>query len=447
MAELQSPTTATDPTTAKSYPAPQTLSPNLTLQAPLTRRGHGPGLILVVDHYAALEKREGCLDPPPLVKWAEEGFAVAMVLVPGKAEDGGEFPLQRAVEALRGMKECDGGEDGGFGIISYLTRLPFYIEEAISLSPSIKAITSHAGRPFTSLNPEAHTLPPQLLHIAGPPSPRRESMSILPDVDVHIQPQPQPSTAAPSKATPVKTYRYLTAPKDSSWILPADDAYHAPSASLAHTRTLQFLKPLLNGPYFDLEAIWEEHCQYEFSERSVAKTMSTMVAEPYVNHIPTLTGGIGKERLTAFYTQHFIFSNPEDTALDLVSRTVGIDRVVDEFVFTATHVREIEWLLPGIPPTGRPLEIPFTAVVAVRGDRLCHEHIFWDQGTVLRQLGLLPEWVGFPYPVEGASGGLGKRVEVRLPVVGSEAARKLVDEGSVESNGLMGVGWREVDDA
>lgn len=100
----------------------------------------------------------------------------------------------------------------------------------------------------------------------------------------------------------------------------------------------------MGGPYFDLEEIWEEHVLYEFGERAVEKTMATMVQEPYVNHVPTLTGGIGRKSLTEFYAQHFIFNNPEDTALELVSRTVGVDRVIDEFVFSFTHDREIDWL-------------------------------------------------------------------------------------------------------
>lgn len=82
----------------------------------------------------------------------------------------------------------------------------------------------------------------------------------------------------------------------------------------------------------------------------------------------------------------------------------------------------------------------------MRGDRLCHEHISWDQGTVLRQLGLLPEYVTFPYEIEGAKAPEGKRYEIRLPVVGAEGARKLVDEGCEVSNGLMGEVWKVVDD-
>lgn len=126
--------------------------------------------------------------------------------------------------------------------------------------------------------------------------------------------------------------------------IPSHSDFSSSPASVAHTRSLSFLKPLTHGPWFDLEAIWDEHCKYEFGERAVEKTMATMVQEPYVNHIPTMTGGIGRERLTNFYRHHFIFSNPDDTALELVSRTVGIDRVIDEFVFKFTHDREIPWL-------------------------------------------------------------------------------------------------------
>lgn len=139
-----------------------------------------------------------------------------------------------------------------------------------------------------------------------------------------------------------KIHDYPTA--DSFFVLPSHKSFHPSSASVSHTRTLSFLKPLMGGPYFDLEAIWEEHTLYEFGERAVEKTMSTMVQEPYVNHIPTMTGGIGREKLTSFYRNHFIFNNPDDTALELVSRTVGIDRVIDEFIFTFTHDKMIDWL-------------------------------------------------------------------------------------------------------
>ncbi|KAF8192419.1 hypothetical protein BJ912DRAFT_260489 [Pholiota molesta] len=103
-----------------------------------------------------------------------------------------------------------------------------------------------------------------------------------------------------------------------------------------------------------------------------------------------MTGGVGRENLTAFYRDHFIFSNPADAHLQVVSRTVGPDRVVDEFVYHLTHDRTVDWLLPNVPPTGKKLSIPMMAVVNIRGDRLYNEHIWWDHATALRQAGILP---------------------------------------------------------
>ncbi|KAH3948293.1 hypothetical protein HBH53_104540 [Parastagonospora nodorum] len=425
---------ATPPSAPHSYPEPQAISPQITLQAPLSRRGKGPGLVLVLDTSALIDKSEKHLDPPPLQKWAEEGFAVVQLVVPGKVEDGGEFPLKKALEILKGCEACE--FDKGVGLISYLYRIPFYLEQATYIAPEIKALISYGGKTFSTLNETASSsIPPQLIHVSGPSVPRRKSVSLTPE-----------SQKSKQFEGVVKTYRYDDAKEDSGWVLPADENYHKRSAGIAHTRSLGFLKKALDGPWFDLEAVWEEHTLYEFGERDVDKTMATMVDQPYVNHIPTMTGGIGKERLTSFYTHHFVFSNPPDTSLSLVSRTVGIDRVIDEFIFSLTHTSEVPWLIPGIPPTGKKLDIPFTSIVALRGDRLCHEHISWDQATVLKQLGLLPEYVGFPYAIDGEEAPEGKRYEVALPVVGSEGSRKLVDEGSEESNALMGRKWRVVDE-
>ena len=169
------------------------------------------------------------------------------------------------------------------------------------------------------------------------------------------------------------------------------------------------------------------------------KTMATMVQGPYVNHVPTLTGGIGRELLTKFYTNHFVYTNPTDIETELISRSTGIDRVIDEFIFKCTHDQPLDWLIPGIPPTGRKLEIPFMAVVNIRGDRLYHEHISWDQGTVLSQLGLLPEYLPIPYQLPGyqdSSGAL-QKLEYKIPVVGADTARKMRDKESVASNDLI----------
>jgi carboxymethylenebutenolidase len=100
---------------------------------------------------------------------------------------------------------------------------------------------------------------------------------------------------------------------------------------------------------------------------------------------------------------------------------------------------------PGIPPTGKRLEIPFTAIVNIRGDRLYHEHIAWDQGTVLAQLGLLPEYLPYPYALpDGRKPAEGKKFEYRLPVAGVGTAEKMRDKNSVESNEMFAFKVREV---
>jgi len=171
-----------------------------------------------------------------------------------------------------------------------------------------------------------------------------------------------------------------------------------------------------SGPSYDLEALWERHCLYEFGERDVPKTMATMVDEPYVNHIPTMTGGVGAKELARFYRHHSVNSNPKDTKIVSVSRTVGADRLVDEVLFCFTHDVEIDWMLPGIAPTGKYVEVPLVAIIHFRGDKLVHEHIYWDQASVLAQIGLLDPQL--------------------YPIAGREQAKKLVDE-SLPSNSLM----------
>ncbi len=169
-------------------------------------------------------------------------------------------------------------------------------------------------------------------------------------------------------------------------------------------------------PEYDLAVLWEEHLRHEFETRDVDATMATMVDEPYVNHIPTMTGGVGHDQLKRFYKYHFIGGNPPDTELVPVSRTVGADQVVDELLFRFTHTSEVDWMLPGVEPTGRRVEIPLVAIVKFADGKVAHEHIYWDQASVLVQIGLLDPQ--------------------HLPVAGAETALKVVDN-TRPSNELM----------
>src|SRR5438034_1772183 len=141
-------------------------------------------------------------------------------------------------------------------------------------------------------------------------------------------------------------------------------------------------------PKADLARLWEEHTKHEFSTRDTDSTLATMVEDAYVNHVPVLTGGAGKSALHRFYSEDFIPKMPPDTVLTPVSRTVGEDQLVDEMIFSFTHNVEMPWMLPGVPPTNRRVEIPLVGVVRFRDGKLAHEHIYWEQGSLLKQSGL-----------------------------------------------------------
>jgi carboxymethylenebutenolidase len=165
-----------------------------------------------------------------------------------------------------------------------------------------------------------------------------------------------------------------------------------------------------------LSDLWDEHVRDEFVLRDADAALATMVDDAYVNHVPVMTGGFGKEELSEFYAYHFIPKMPADTTIVPVSRTIAGDRLVDEMVLRFTHSIEIDWMLPGIAPTGRPVEVPAVTIVQFRDGKLAHEHIYWDQASVLVQLGLLDVST--------------------LPVAGAETAEKVLDPRR-PSNALM----------
>ena len=165
-----------------------------------------------------------------------------------------------------------------------------------------------------------------------------------------------------------------------------------------------------------LRKLWEQHVQFEFSTRNTEDTLATMVEDAYVNHIPVLTGGVGRDELREFYSKRFIPQMPPDTEMTPVSRTIGEDQLVDEMVFKFTHSIRMDWMLPGVTPTGKRVEVPLVAIVRFRDGKLAHEHIYWDQASVLVQIGLID-----------AS---------KLPVAGVESAHKVLDP-TLPANELM----------
>jgi carboxymethylenebutenolidase len=167
----------------------------------------------------------------------------------------------------------------------------------------------------------------------------------------------------------------------------------------------------------DLGAVFDDHVAAEFVDMDLDATMATMTDDPYVNHVPVMTGGVGVEGVRRFYGDHFIGKWPQDIEITPVSRTVGESQVVDELVLSFTHDIEMDQLLPGIAPTGKPVRLAFCVVVGFEGGRVAHEHIYWDQASLLVQVGLLDR--------------------AGLPVTGAEQAANVLDPSAHRLNELI----------
>jgi carboxymethylenebutenolidase len=137
-------------------------------------------------------------------------------------------------------------------------------------------------------------------------------------------------------------------------------------------------------------------------------TMATMTADPHLHNVPTMVGGTGHEGVRNFYKNHLVGKFfPPDVKMTNVSSTVSDNQIVDELVISFTHTVAIDWMLPDVAPTGKPVEVAFAVIVGFEDGKISHEHIYWDQASVLVQLGLLD-------PTD-------------LPVVGAESARKILE--------------------
>ncbi|WP_444910698.1 nuclear transport factor 2 family protein [Microbulbifer sp. TRSA005] len=138
-----------------------------------------------------------------------------------------------------------------------------------------------------------------------------------------------------------------------------------------------------------LVTVWETHTAAEFELKDADAAIATMTDNPVLIHVPVNTGATGKEPLRNFYRDIFIPQMPADVSLELLTRTVGKHRVIDEFILHLTHSLRMDWFAPGIEATGRKLSVPHVAVIDFDGDKISSEHIYWDQATVLKQMGFL----------------------------------------------------------
>ena len=382
--------------------------------------GKGPGIVLcqeifgvnatmraVADYYA----EEGYTVLVPDLFWRiapgielgdrGEDFQRALGLYQRFDEALGVKDVGSALEALRARPECVGQT----GVLGFCLGGKLAYLSACRLDRVACAVAYYGVGIEHALAEAAHIKGRLVLHVA-----ERDGFC-PPEAQAQIR-------AALGGKDGIELYVYPGV--DHAFARAGGEHYDRPSALMAHQRSIGALRAEM-GPHYDFSALWDKHCEYEFATRDVDATMATMVAEPYVNHIPTMTGGVGYRQLKRFYQNHFVHSNPPDTTLIPLSRTVGASQIVDELLFCFTHTCEIDWMLPGVPPTGKRVEIPLVAIVKFRGDKLYHEHIYWDQASVLVQIGKLDP--------------------AGLPVAGIETARKLLDE-TLPSNALM-ARWQE----
>ena len=384
----------------------------------LPASGYGPGIVVlqeifgvnsfvrsIADWYAA----HGFVALCPDLFWRLErgvelteadrpkAFKLYQALDEAKAvEDSGA-----ALEFLRKHPACSGRVGAvGFclgGNLAYLLSVRFKPDCAVGYyGVSIEKSLNEAG----SLGS------PLLLHIAGK--------------DQFCPPEAQAQIHATLDANPLVTIHDYSE-QDHAFGRVGGEHYDAAAAELAHLRSLEFFVRNLAGAGVasaqqTLSARWDEHVKYEFATRNTDDTLETMVVDSYVNHVPVMTGGVGHEELREFYSKRFIPQMPPDTAMTPVSRTIGVDRVVDEMVFEFTHTSKMDWMLPGVEPTGKHVKVALVVIVHFRDGKLAHEHIYWDQASVLAQLGLIDAQT--------------------LPVAGVESAEKVLNP-KLASNELM----------
>ena len=387
----------------------------------LPAAGYGPGIVVLQEIFGVNEYLRNVCD-----WYAAHGFVALCPDLFWRQEPGiqltdqTEGEWQKAFALYQGLNEAKAVEDSG-AALEFLRQHPacsgrvgalgFCLGGNLAwlLSTRFKpdcAVGYYGVSIEKTLNEVNHLSSPLMLHVAGK--------------DQYCPPEAQKQIHEALDSNPLVTIRDYPE-QGHAFGRPGGQHYDAAAAEVANLRSLEFFVRNLAGAGLasaqkTLSDRWDEHVKYEFATRDTEDTLETMIVDAYVNHVPVLTGGVGHDELREFYSKRFIPQMPPDTSMAPVSRTIGIDRVVDEMVFEFTHTIKMDWMLPGVEPTGRHVKIPLVVIVHFRDGKLAHEHIYWDQASVLAQLGLIDA--------------------AKLPVAGVETAEKVLDP-SLPANKLM----------
>ncbi|MDQ2974879.1 MAG: dienelactone hydrolase family protein, partial [Acidobacteriota bacterium] len=304
--------------------------------------GEGPGLVLLQEIFGVNRDMRAVAD-----WYAARGFVVACPDLFWRQEPGVQLTdqsdeeFQRALELYQGLDEAKAVADAA-ATLTFLRQHPACTGKVgtvgfclggklaylMATHSDADCAVGYYGVGIESALAEAPRIScPTMLHIAGddqycPPSAQEQIHQAL---DTH----------------PLTTLHVYEG-QDHAFGRPGSAHFDARSAELAHLRTLEFFVRHLGGPSATnapqrLSDLWDEHVKCEFATRNTEDTLATMVKDAYVNHVPVLTGGIGHDQLRDFYSQRFIPQMPPDTKMTPVSRTIGVERVVDEMIFEFTH--------------------------------------------------------------------------------------------------------------
>jgi len=136
-------------------------------------------------------------------------------------------------------------------------------------------------------------------------------------------------------------------------------------------------------------AAWQQHTYAEFVLKDADAALATMTENPYVFMISSGTVRVGRAEVHEFYANHFLPKIPPDLEITSLSQTFGNDRIVEEMVMRFTHTIDMDWILPGVRPTGRRAEFVLAGIIQLQDGKVAHEHLYWDQATLLSQMGVL----------------------------------------------------------
>ncbi|KAJ4394838.1 hypothetical protein N0V93_004058 [Gnomoniopsis smithogilvyi] len=372
-------------------------------------------------------------DMQTITEWQDEGFLVEYVPM----GSGGEKYVERLERA--GKKKL--GPCESYGIVAYGEAASFLLEHYhvhanndLKLRLLIAYYPSRIPDPLGKFPSNIHAL----VHLAG-----SEVGLVKHSQMVGIQGKRRlvkrildPGIGA-GKINKLAYHSY-TYNADPGFAEHDIDDYDKISADLAWSRSLAAARKAFNRAYPNIELLVDENHQGKFHTRNTQAVLSSYTTHktPSATYFPTLTGGVGPDDLQRFYNDYFIYANPPSLNLTLISRTIGADRVVDEMHVTFKHTHEIPWMLPGVPPTGKRVEVMVVSIVSVRAGKLYSEHVYWDQASVLFQIGLLD-----PALLPKKARKLGAE---ELPVVGRDAARRVlrgmgdVEEGQADNELIPG---------